>query len=185
MKVNIHSNVWEVSPRRIKIERMYNFFQTATRKSLPSTRLQTLSPMVSSRNVSVLSFTVNLWYIWVHFVYVVRQKSKFFFFFPHMFMFNYFSCVPTLCDPMDCSPPGSSVREILQARILEWVAPPSSRVSSQPRDWTCISCITGGFFTAESPGKYPLLFAFGYLNCPSTICWKDYPFRTEFSFHFY
>ena len=81
MKVNIHSNVWEVSPRRIKIEWMYNFFQTATRKSLPRTRLQTLSPMVSSRNVSVLSFTVNLWYIWVHFVYVVRQKSKFFFFF--------------------------------------------------------------------------------------------------------
>ena len=36
------------------------------------------------------------------------------------------SC-PTLCDPMDCSPPGSSVRGILQARILEWVAMPSSR----------------------------------------------------------
>ena len=43
------------------------------------------------------------------------------------------SC-PTLCDPMDCSPPGSSVRGILQARILEWVAMPSSRGSSQPRD---------------------------------------------------
>ena len=38
------------------------------------------------------------------------------------------SC-PTLCDPMDCSPPGSSVRGILQARILEWVAMPSSRKS--------------------------------------------------------
>ena len=35
---------------------------------------------------------------------------------------------PTLCDPMDCSPPGSSVRGILPARILEWVAMPSSRV---------------------------------------------------------
>ena len=42
-------------------------------------------------------------------------------------------------DPMDCSPPGSSVRGILQARILEWVAMPSSRDSSQPRDWTHIS----------------------------------------------
>ena len=42
------------------------------------------------------------------------------------------SCL-TLCDPMDCSPPGSSVHEILQARILEWVAMPSSRGSSQPR----------------------------------------------------
>ena len=45
------------------------------------------------------------------------------------------SCV-TLCDPMDCSPPGSSVHGILQARILQWVAMPSSRGSSWPRDWT-------------------------------------------------
>ena len=42
----------------------------------------------------------------------------------------------TLCDPMDCSPPASSVRGILQARILEWVAIPFSRGSSWPRDWT-------------------------------------------------
>ena len=57
---------------------------------------------------------------------------------------------PTLCDPMECSPPGSSVRGILQARILKWVAMSSSRGSSQPRDWNFISCgpcITGGFFT--------------------------------------
>ena len=40
---------------------------------------------------------------------------------------------PTLCDPMDCSPPGSSVLEILQARILEWVASSCSRGSSRPR----------------------------------------------------
>ena len=39
---------------------------------------------------------------------------------------------PTLCDPMDCSPPGSSVRGILQAKILEWVAMPFSKVSSRP-----------------------------------------------------
>ena len=43
------------------------------------------------------------------------------------------SCV-TLCDPMDCSPPGSPVRRSLQARILEWVAIPSSRGSSPLRD---------------------------------------------------
>ena len=41
---------------------------------------------------------------------------------------------PTLCNPMDCSPPGSSVHGILQTRILEWVAMPSSRGSSQPKD---------------------------------------------------
>ena len=53
---------------------------------------------------------------------------------------------PTLCDPMDCSPPGSSVHGILQARALEWVAMPFSRESSQPRDWTWVSCIVDRFF---------------------------------------
>ena len=50
------------------------------------------------------------------------------------------SC-PTLCDPMDCSPPGSSVHGILQGRILECVAMPSSRGSSQPRDQIYVSCL--------------------------------------------
>ena len=44
----------------------------------------------------------------------------------------------TLCNPMHCSLPGSSVHRILQTRILEWVVMSSSRVSSRPRDWTCI-----------------------------------------------
>ena len=48
---------------------------------------------------------------------------------------------------------GFSVHGILQARILEWVPMPSSRGSSQPRDRTCISCVVGGFFTTEPPGK--------------------------------
>ena len=57
------------------------------------------------------------------------------------------SC-PTLCDPcMDCNLPGSSVHWILQTRILEWVAIPFSRGSSQPRNWTWVSCIAGRFFT--------------------------------------
>ena len=47
----------------------------------------------------------------------------------------------TLCDPIDFSPLGSSVHGILQARILEWVAIPFSRGSSQPRDRTQVSCI--------------------------------------------
>ena len=50
------------------------------------------------------------------------------------------SC-PTLCDPMDCSPPGSSVCGISQARMLEWAAISFFRGSSWPRDWTHISCI--------------------------------------------
>ena len=48
---------------------------------------------------------------------------------------------PTLCDPMDY-PRGSSVYEILQARILEWVAFPFSRGSSRPREWTHVSCVS-------------------------------------------
>ena len=54
----------------------------------------------------------------------------------------------TLCNAMDCSLPGSSVHGILQARILEWVAVPFSRVSSQLRDRTQVSLIAGGFFTS-------------------------------------
>ena len=53
----------------------------------------------------------------------------------------------TLCDHMDCSPPGSSVNEILQARVLEWVAIPFSTGSSWPRDQTWVSQIAGRFFT--------------------------------------
>ena len=52
------------------------------------------------------------------------------------------SC-PTLCDPKD-----STVHEILQARILDWVAFPFSRRSSQTRDWTQVSCTVGRFFTS-------------------------------------
>ena len=54
---------------------------------------------------------------------------------------------PTLCDPMDCSWPNSSVHEIFQARILEWVAIPFFRGSSWLRDWTWVSYIAGRFFT--------------------------------------
>ena len=55
------------------------------------------------------------------------------------------SC-PTLCDPMDCSLPSSSVHGIFQARVLEWVAIAFSRGSSQPRDQTLVSHIAGRCF---------------------------------------
>ena len=58
----------------------------------------------------------------------------------------------TLHDAMHSRLPGSSVHGALQARILQWVAVPSSRGSSQPRDQTCGSCVVGGFFTAEPAG---------------------------------
>ena len=62
------------------------------------------------------------------------------------------SC-PTLCDPMDCSQPGSSVPGILQARILEWVAMLSSRGSSQHRDRTQVSQLQADSLLSE-PSAY-------------------------------
>ena len=68
------------------------------------------------------------------------------------------SC-PTICNTMNCSPPGSPVHGILQARILEWIAMSSSRGSSWPRDQTLISCfyIVGGFFTHWGTWEVPLM----------------------------
>ena len=63
------------------------------------------------------------------------------------------SC-PTLCDPMDCSPPGSSAHgDSPGKKNTEWVAMPSSRGSSQPRDQTPVSHIAGNSLPAEPTGK--------------------------------
>ena len=70
-----------------------------------------------------------------------------------MYAFSVTKLCKTLCDPMDCRLPGSSIHGILQARILEWVAMPFCRRSSCPRYQTLVSCITGGFFTTEPPRK--------------------------------
>ena len=80
-------------------------------------------------------FSYTVYYIWMKAKVLITQ-----------------SC-PTLWDPIDCSPPDSSVHGILWTRILEWVAISSSRVSFWPRDQTWISSITGRFFTTELPGK--------------------------------
>ena len=80
----------------------------------------------------------------------------------------------TLFDPMDCSPPGSSVHGILQARILNWVAIPFSRGSSWSRDQTHVSCIAGRFFTiwanreAHHDSSSPQIC---WKKCLS--CWKE------------
>ena len=64
------------------------------------------------------------------------------------------SVVSDSLPPMDWSPPGSSVHEISQASILEWVVISSYRGSSWPRNQTCISCIEGRFFTTEPGWKH-------------------------------
>ena len=92
-----------------------------------------------------------------------RLKMERFLYLRHIFTFSLVhflkvkvaqSC-PTLCNPMDYT-----VHGILQARILEWVAFPFSRGSSQPSDWTQVSCIAGEFFTswATKEDLKPLYF---------------------------
>ena len=87
---------------------------------------------------------------------------------------------PTFCDPLDCIPPASSVHGILQARILKWVAMPSSRGSSQPKNQTPISmspASAGRLITASATwealinrltGNLYLLTTFIQFPCPST-----------------
>ena len=83
---------------------------------------------------------------------------------------------PTLCDPMDCSPPDSSVQGILQVRILEWIAIPSSRGSSQNRSNPCLLCLLhwqAGSLPLAPPGKprymYAAAAAKSLQSCP-TLC---------------
>ena len=77
---------------------------------------------------------------------------------------------PTLCNPMDCSPSGSSVPGILQARILEWAAVSFSRVSSQDRDWNCVSCIEGFLYQLNHQGSPDKLRITSY--CWLTVLWQ-------------
>ena len=84
-----------------------------------------------------------------------RRKGQFFFFSPTFLSLSkdYISeseviqSCPTLCNPMDCRLPGSSVHGILKARVLEWVAISFSRGSSRPSDRTWVSCIVGRHFS--------------------------------------
>ena len=101
----------------------------------------------------------------------------------------------TLCNPMNCNPPGTSVHGILQARILEWVAISFSKWSSQPRDRIQVSRIAGGFFTnwatrdTQPPGqaiklelshthkKRKMHFSFLYTQSASIVHFPHYNFK--------
>ena len=79
------------------------------------------------------------------------------------------SC-PTLCNPMNCSPPGFSIHGILQARILKWGAIPFSRVSSRPRAWTQVSWVAGRFLTIWATTEALILPCTLLLQSCLTLC---------------
>jgi len=90
------------------------------------------------------------------------------------------SC-PTLCDPMDCSPPGTSVNGIFQAKVLEWVAISFSRGSAWPWDWTQVSRIAVRRFTLwatrEAHNVYQKLYI--PLGFPDDSVVKNFPDNTR------
>ena len=85
----------------------------------------------------------------------------------------------TLCDPMDCSPPGFSVQEIVQARMLEWVPISFCRGSSQTRNQTWVSYIAGGFFTVSATREPQISSCFISFNLHIVILQMEKPRITE------
>ena len=75
------------------------------------------------------------------------------------------SCIWLCATPWSVAPPGCSVHGILQARIMELVAMPSSRGSSPPRDWTCVSCTAGRFFTIWATWGAPCYVSHSLKGC--------------------
>ena len=99
-------------------------------------------------------FLLKVWF----FSYIISSKIV------HYLYVLVAQLCPTLCDPINCNLPGSSVHRYLQARILEWVAIPFSRGSSWPRNWTQISCTAGKFFTIWATREAPITSIDFYIN---------------------
>ena len=93
----------------------------------------------------------------IYYIYIIYEKRK----------WKSLTLIWT-CDPMDCSLPDSSVHEVLQARILEWVAIPFSRGSSQPRDQT-----------QGLPRCRWILYQLSHQESPRILQWVAYPFSRE------
>ena len=106
--------------------------------------------------------------VWSFLVLSLHSPNEYFFLCPPLL-----SCVRLFVTPMDCSPPGSSVHGILQARILEWAAISFSRGSSWPRDWTWVSRIIGQIFYSLSNQGSPVF------SPPASNCQPSAPDNME------
>ena len=113
------------------------------------------------------------------------------FLFLNMLVCMYAQSYLTLCDPMDCSPPGSSVHGIFQASTLEWVAISYSRGSSQPRDGTWVSCIDRQTVFHCATWEALIMLILGYFILYSDLCLQIFkPFigiqkNNQFAYLFY
>ena len=94
-----------------------------------------INPKKEARRTSdiILNAEIFIWVLLAH----IKNRLEYI----NSIVVSLLSCVWLFCSPMDCNPSGSSVHGMSQARIPEWLAISSSRVSSQPRDRTCICCI--------------------------------------------
>ena len=136
--VQLFGNLWTVVARKVPLSMGFSRQKYWNELPYPSPADLTdpgLEP--TSLNISCIGRLV-FFYHWCH----LRSSASL----NHCVCIVAQSCL-TLCDPMDCSPPGSSVNGILQTRILKWVSMPFSRGFSQPRDRTQVFCIAGKFFT--------------------------------------
>ena len=144
-----------------KLEYSFCVFTPLDEKELPSIQLitvlwkQTFSvlPIVNCTSLSrpLIGFSPSSWFWYTVF-----------------FVLSCYSRVWLFCDPMDCSPPNSSIHGILQARIPEWVSTSFSRGTFQPRNWTQVSHTAGRCFTNWAMQKTH------YLTLVWYICSNDY-----------
>ena len=125
-------NCWNLLPKS-------HFPQTSESSSISSINFADFT----LKNVSFLELLLDSQQNWAESTEIsYTSVVNFSFFYPIFVHAKSLQLCPTLCDPMDCNLPGSSVHGILQARILEWVAISFSGGSSQSRDGTCIPYIS-------------------------------------------
>ena len=123
---------------------MYGLFCLTLSVSVMSSKL---NPFVPCINISVLFYAEKYSIVWIdHILFRDLSVDRFLGCFWKVKESEVAQLCPTLCNPMDFSPPGSSIHGILQARILKWVAISFSRGSSWPRDRTQVSHIAGRHF---------------------------------------
>ena len=135
---HVHNQFILIPPNLIQCHRVYSSLPSIPICNSLLQRLETGFPLssmylliFSSLHYTKRNFTASNAYLWQATIRIQQRESE----------SEVTQSCPALCDPVDCSPPCSSVHGIFQARVLEWVAISFSRGSSRPRDRTQVSRI--------------------------------------------